>query len=71
MSVLHLKIGILVMTDFKNCEGCNYYAMYEDRASCIEFNKDDSCPCVVCLVKMVCRHNVCDEWVEWNKINFN
>ncbi len=51
----------------KHCGGCTHYGIYVHLASCVDFNKDGSCPCTECVVKVTCVHNVCDNWKEWNQ----
>ncbi len=51
----------------KYCEGCTYYIKYgSDMVNCIPYNKDGSCPCANCIVKMICTYNVCDAWTKWD-----
>lgn len=47
----------------EHCDGCLYnnsgtgcYRRYR--------NKDGSCPCSICIIKMMCR-TTCDAWHSW------
>ena len=47
----------------KYCKGCSkqYYCDSES-----PFNDDRSCPCSLCVVKVMCRDQVnCSDWVIW------
>ncbi len=46
------------------CQGCN-----DHEAGWCSYrpdNKDGSCPCVVCIIKAMCSHNPCDNWINWS-----
>ncbi len=45
----------------KHCEGCNNTC---DVQIIPNTNNNGSCPCTICVVKMVCE-TTCDEWLEW------
>ncbi len=46
------------MNNINNCKGC-----IEDR--CIYANNySETCPCIICLVKMVCK-DICDDRVDF------
>jgi len=40
----------------KNCEGCYI------QISCVHIKYSEACPCIMCIVKMICRE-ACDERV--------
>jgi len=44
----------------KNCEGCN--AQWDNCSS--HYNNDCSCPCVDCVVKVICTY-YCEKWTKW------
>ncbi len=53
-----------------NCEGCDL--SHGDYLCYTKFNQDESCPCSLCLVKMmVCNpskssmNHSCDKWMDW------
>ncbi len=51
-----------MMTEESNCYGC--ISMCAGKYSA---NDDGSCPCTLCLVKMVCGA-ICDKWNKWKLI---
>ncbi len=51
-------MGILI--DY--CEGCDTYS--GNKEDCAIDNKDGSCPCCTCIVKVMCQ-DACDEWSKW------
>jgi len=46
------------LNEYQNCNGCG------TECEMIEFNKDRSCPCTQCLVKIMCE-NICEGWEKW------
>ncbi len=52
------------MSNKNHCEGCSHYRAYRNKASCVDYNKDGSCPCTICIVKLMCN-NTCDNWETW------
>ena len=48
---------------YKQCEGCLYY---DENCGTIPQIDNSVCPCVSCLVKMVCTHT-CDEWLNYTQ----
>ena len=45
----------------ESCNGCAAKGRV-----CSTFNNDGSCPCVNCLIKMMCN-NQCEKYDEWPK----
>jgi len=45
----------------KHCEGCNDKCGTPMR----RLNLDGSCPCSVCIVKMICNSDGCEKWEKW------
>ncbi len=52
------------MTQNKSCEGCSDYDP-EMSFGCVEKNIDGSCPCCVCIVKMMTQYCSCEPYREW------
>ncbi len=48
--------------DNEQCEGCRAYI--DGLEDCPLFNLDISCPCVKCVVKVMCN-DPCEEWSKW------
>jgi len=52
----------------KFCQGCAVFQIDKYLIACnfIADNHDGSCPCVKCIVKMVCQESQeCEEWIKW------
>ena len=49
-----------------SCEGCNTHSDEGPPNGCCyrEYNEDNSCPCINCLVKMICN-DPCDYYEKW------
>ncbi len=50
----------------KNCEGCKAYVGIGHGEVCQDYNKNNSCPCESCIVKMMCV-SACDTCRVWAK----
>jgi len=50
----------------EHCKGCAELKLKQegDPASCTNQNKDSSCICANCIIKMICE-NGCQEFDDW------
>jgi len=48
-----------------HCDGCNA----QEGNSCPRENTDGTCPCTLCILKMMCD-NICEELEKWAYFQF-
>ncbi len=46
------------------CQGCSDHE--KGRCSYRADNEDGTCPCVICIIKVMCTNNPCDDWLNWS-----
>jgi hypothetical protein len=65
MGVIHMQTGRIQRNTMDNCDGCRLHGIdYYDQITCLPHNKDGSCPCSFCLVKIMCD-DFCDKADDW------
>ena len=52
--------------DNEYCHGCIEYINFRETITCLNYNHDKSCPCMPCIVKMICE-NYCPAWKKWKE----
>ncbi len=52
------------MSRNEHCEGCNTYNGHGVNCSYIEWNSIGTCPCMICIVKVMCS-KTCNIWKGW------
>ncbi len=64
---------MVTIFNISNCDGCFTLINLNGYLSCSYFfnNKDGSCPCTNCLVKVICEE-ACSNYKKWGvKMNTN
>ncbi len=49
------------LNEYPNCNGCHLECQTP------EWNKDGSCPCTCCIIKVMCG-DPCEIWEKWGSI---
>jgi len=63
--VMNGQDGIMNDSKKHNCDGCIYF-IHENCDFCNRNIDSNTCPCSLCIIKMMCKR-ACQDWFEWKK----